>query len=281
MTSNNHKKIGKIMLAVAAITLVTAMFSGCLGGDDTETLSIAGSTTVLPIAQQAADAYMDAHNNVDIQVSAGGSSVGVSSVGDGTADIGMASRELKDSETAAYPNLVQHVVARDGIALIVHPNNAVSQLTIAQVRGIYNGTYTNWNQLGGSNMDIVAVGRDSASGTREFFWEFVMEKEDFVAGMLEMNSNGAVHSKVSTTQGAIGFVGLGYVDNEVKGLNIENNGQYVVPTVQNVIDDKYPIARNLNMFTDGPATGLAKDFLDFVKSPTGQQIVEDEGFVPL
>ncbi|MGC9553731.1 MAG: phosphate ABC transporter substrate-binding protein [Thermoplasmatota archaeon] len=281
MTSNNHKKIGKIMLAVAAITLVTAMFSGCLGGSDTETLTIAGSTTVLPIAQLAAEAYMDEHDNADIRISGGGSSVGVSSVGDGTADIGMASRELKDSEKAAYPNLVQHVVARDGIALIVHPSNTVSQLTVEQVRGIYNGTYTDWNQVGGPSMSIVVVGRDSASGTREFFWEFVMDKKDFVAGMLEMNSNGAVHSKVSTTQGAIGYVGLGYVDNQVKGINIENNGQYVPPSVQNVIDGKYPVARNLNMYTNGSATGLAKDFLDFIKSPDGQQIVEDEGFVPL
>ncbi|HDM67267.1 MAG TPA: phosphate ABC transporter substrate-binding protein [Thermoplasmatales archaeon] len=269
--------IGVCILGV----MITSVFSGCVENGEIQTLKISGSTTVLPIAQRAAEEYMKQHPNVDIQVSGGGSSVGIRSVGEGSVDIGMASRELKSSEKTSYPNLVQHVIAKDGIAIIVNPNNPVSQLTIEQVKGIYNGTYTNWLELGGNDLEIVVVGRDSASGTREFFWEHIMEKEDFRNDMLEMNSNGAVHDKVATTPGAVGYVGLGYVDEEVKGLRIWNNDEWVEPTIMNVKNGKYPIARNLNMFTNGEPTGLTKDFIDFILSSEGQQIVEEEGFVSI
>ncbi|RLF44594.1 MAG: phosphate ABC transporter substrate-binding protein, partial [Thermoplasmata archaeon] len=239
------------------------------------------STTVLPIVQKAAEEYMKKHPDVDIQVSGGGSSVGIHQVGEGSVDIGMASRELKDSEKAKYPDLVQYVIAKDGIAIIVHPSNPVSQLTIEQIRGIYNGTYTNWKELGGNDMQIVVVGRDTASGTREFFWEHVMKKENFRDDVLEMNSNGAVHDKVATTPAAIGYIGLGYIDAEVKGIKIWSNGEWVEPAVENVKNGKYPIVRNLNLFTNGEAKGLAKDFIEFILSEEGQKIVEGEGFVPL
>jgi phosphate transport system substrate-binding protein len=123
---------------------------------------------------------------------------------------------------------------------------------------------------------IVAVGRDSASGTREFFYEHVMDKEDFMDTMLEKNSNGAVHQTVSQTKGAIGYVGLGYIDDNVKALHIDG----VEPTVANVMDESYPVARNLNMFTDGEPTGLALEFLNFIDSDEGQAIIGEEGFVP-
>lgn len=125
-------------------------------------------------------------------------------------------------------------------------------------------------------LSIVAVGRDSASGTREFFYEHVMDKEDFMDTMLEKNSNGAVHQTVSQTKGAIGYVGLGYIDDNVKALKIDG----VEPTVSNVMDGSYPVARNLNMFTNGEPTGLALEFLNFIDSDEGQAIIEEEGFVP-
>jgi phosphate transport system substrate-binding protein len=282
MDKLKKKSIGKMML-VFTIIATASILSGCIeGNNNIKKLTIDGSTTVFPIAQAAAEKYMDENNNVDIQISGTGSSNGVSSVGSGSADIGMASRELKDQEKTDYPNLVQHVVAKDGIALIVHKTNNLTQLTTKQVKGIYNGTYTKWNELGGPNKEIVVVGRDSASGTREFFYDHVMEKEDFVDTMLEKNSNGAVHSTVSTTPGAIGYVGLGYIDNKIKALDIENEqGNYTTPSVQNVLDGKYPIYRNLNMFTDGEPTGLAKEFLDYITSDEGQEIVTEEGFVPI
>ncbi|MBN1195695.1 MAG: phosphate ABC transporter substrate-binding protein [Methanomicrobiaceae archaeon] len=273
---------------VACCILCATMLSGCVGGD-TETpvptapvsLSVTGSTTVLPIAEKAAEAFMDANPGADIQVSGGGSSVGVQAVGEGTADIGMSSRDLKDAEKEKYPGLVQHVVARDGIALIVNPGNTAESLTVDQVRRIYTGEITNWNEVGGSDADIVVVGRDSASGTRGSFEELVMDKQECVLTMLEKNSNGAVQQTIAGTPGAIGYVGLGYVDGTVKGVTIDVDGTLVDPTVENVIAGTYPISRDLNMFTDGEATGIAATFITYILSEEGRQIVADEGFVPV
>lgn len=273
-----------LAVPLLALLLTATFLAGCTGGEgDTkpESLSVTGSTTVLPIAQKAAEAYMDTHPDADIQVSGGGSSVGVQAVGEGTADIGMASRDLKESEREKYPDLVQHVVARDGIAMIVHPSNTVEAMTIAQIKAIYQGTVTNWKDLGGPDMAIVVVGRDSASGTREFFQETVMNKEDFAPTQLEKNSNGAVKQTIAQTPGAIGYVGLGYVDPSVKALKVDVNGTAVEPTVAAVVSGDYPIARSLTMVTKGEATGLAKEYLAFILSPEGQAIVEEEGFVPV
>ncbi|MDD4254860.1 MAG: phosphate ABC transporter substrate-binding protein [Methanofollis sp.] len=273
-----------LAVPLLALLLIATLFSGCTGGggDTTpESLSVTGSTTVLPVAQKAAEAYMDTDLQADIQVSGGGSSVGVQAVGEGTADIGMASRDLKDSEKEKYPDLVQHVVAKDGIAVIVHPANTVETVTTAQVKAIYQGAITNWKELGGPDMAVVVVGRDSASGTREFFQEAVMNKEDFVPSQLEKNSNGAVKQTIAQTPGAIGYVGLGYIDPTVKALKVDVNGTAVKPTVAAVVSGDYPIARSLNMFTKGEASGLAKEYLDFIVSPEGQKIVEEEGFVPV
>lgn len=286
-------RISLFAVPLVALLLFATLFAGCTGSGDNTTqttptsgtvtgsISVTGSTTVLPIAQKAAEAYMDNNHQADIQVSGGGSSVGVQAVGDGTADIGMASRELKDSEKEKYPDLVQHVVARDGIAVIVNPSNTVETITIAQVKAIYQGNITNWKELGGPDLAIVVVGRDSASGTREFFQDAVMNKEDFVSTQLEKNSNGAVQQTIAQTPGAIGYVGLGYVDDTVKALKIDVDGTAVEPTVANVLNNAYPLSRSLNMFTKGEATGLAKDYIDFILSPEGQKIVEEEGFVPL
>jgi phosphate transport system substrate-binding protein len=274
---------------VALLAVAVTFIAGCTAGTENETsaqgdgvsgtLSVTGSTTVLPIAQLAAEAFMAENFAADIQVSGGGSSVGVQAVGEGTAGIGMASRDLKDAEKEKYPELARYTVAIDGIAIIVNPGNTVEQLTLDQIRGIYNGTYTNWNQVGGSNQQIVVVGRDSASGTREYFQEAVMQKEDFVNTQLEKNSNGAVAQTIAQTPGAVGYVGLGYLDNTVKGLSVDVNGDAVLPTIENVKAGTYPIAREVFMFTKGEATGLAKAYIDFILSPDGQAIVEEEGFV--
>lgn len=274
--------------ALLATLLVAAVLcAGCTTGienrtsSSAETLSVTGSTTVLPIAQLTAEAFMAENPSVDIRIGGGGSSVGIQAVGEGTADIGMASRDLKDTEKEAYPGLVGHAVALDGIAVIVNPENSVGSLTMGELRGIYNGTYTNWNEVGGPDMEIVVTGRDSASGTREFFHDVVMKKEDFVETQLEKNSNGAVKQTVAQTPGAVGYVGLGYIDESVKALSIDAGNGPVEPTVRNTEDGTYPIARELLMFTRGEPTGLAAEYLSFISGPEGRQIVRDEGFVPL
>jgi phosphate transport system substrate-binding protein len=282
---------GIMLVAVLGIVAAFALVCGCTGSSDTtaasgteqsteiRTISVTGSTTVLPAAQAAAESYMRENKNADIMVSGGGSSVGVQAVGEGTADIGMASRDLKSSEKEKYPNLVQHVIARDGIALIIYKDNPVEKLTIDQIKSIYKGEITNWNEVGGEDMEIVVVGRDSSSGTREYFFESVMKKEDFVATQMEKNSNGAVQQTVAHTPGAIGYVGLGYIDDSIKAVNVDTDGNIVAPTIDNVVKGSYPIARSLNMFTNGDATGLSKDYIDFILSSKGQAIVEKEGFV--
>lgn len=281
------KKMVILAAVIVVVIIIGAYAGGFFGGGDTgpsdevQTLTIQGSTTVLPIAQKAAEKYMDVHRNVDIQVSGGGSSVGVKSAGEGTVDIGMASREMKDAEKTDYPQLEPIAVARDGIALIVHPSNSVSRLTVEEIKGIYDGTYTNWRDVGGKDMEIVVVGRDSASGTREFFWTEIMKKEDFLPLMLEKNSNGAVKQTVIQTPGAIGYVGLGYLDDAVKALKVEKDGKDVAPTIENVQNGSYPISRSLYILVNGEPTGLIKAFIDFILSDEGQAIVAEEGFVPI
>ena len=273
MTTRKNHIIGGVVLV---ILLLTAVFgAGCISTEDTETISVAGSTTVLPVAQAAAEEYMNQHSNADIQVSGGGSGVGATSVIGGTADIGMLSRDLKASEKEGN-TLKEFVVGKDGIALVGHPSNTVADLSLEQVKAIYQGTITNWKEVGGADLEIVLIGRDSSSGTREFFTEFVLNKEDAAKEMQELNSNGAVAQAVSITPGAIGYVSLEYVDDSLKAFSIGG----VAPTVDNVISGIYEINRPLLMITNGEPEGLAADYLAFILSEEGQQILKDSGFIP-
>lgn len=273
MTTRKNHILGGFALV---ILLLTAVFgAGCISTGDTETISISGSTTVLPVAQAAAEEYMNQHSNADIQVSGGGSGVGATSVIGGTADIGMLSRDLKASEKEGN-TLKEFVVGKDGIALVGHPSNTVSDLSLEQVKAIYQGEITNWKEVGGADLKIVLIGRDSSSGTREFFTEFVLDKEDAAKEMQELNSNGAVAQAVSITPGAIGYVSLEYVDDSLKAFSIGG----VAPTVENVISGVYEINRPLLMVTNGELEGLAADYLAFILSEEGQQILKDSGFIP-
>ncbi|MDH7593639.1 MAG: phosphate ABC transporter substrate-binding protein [Methanomicrobiales archaeon] len=274
------------------VMLVAALFvSGCSEAGDQggkgltptpsiQRITVTGSTTVLPIAEKAKDAFEKRHINADIQISGGGSSVGVKAVGEGTADIGISSRDLKSEENAIYPDLVKHEIAIDAIVIIVHPSNPVEALSLDQVRGIFNGTFTNWKDLGGKDGTIVVVGRDSASGTREYFFEAVMKKENFTTRQEEFNSNGGIQQKVMQTPGAIGYVGLAYTAN-VKALKIQVKEDRIEPTMDNLLQKKYPISRPLFMLTKGEPRGLAKDYLEFILSPECQGIVAEAGFVPI
>jgi phosphate transport system substrate-binding protein len=247
-----------------------------------KTIKISGSTTVLPIAQNAADAFMTANAGTNIQVSGGGSGVGVQQIGDKLVDIGMSSRDVTKDELAKYPSFVITPVALDGIAVIVNPqNNPVNSLSIAQIRDIYNGKVTNWKDVGGKDMTIVVIGRDSASGTRTFFTDTVMNKTSYVKTQFEKNSNGAIQQSVAQTPGAIGYVGLGYIDPTVKALKINVNGTLVEPSVKTVLDKTYPISRSLLFITNGQPTGLVKNYIDYILSSEGQKLVTKEGFVPV
>ena len=272
-----RKTITTVGVFAVILTVLLVCASGCVSsGEEPETLTLAGSTTVLPVAQTVAEIYMDQHATADIQISGGGSGVGVTAVTGGTADIGMLSRELKDSEKEGH-NLKEFVIAKDGIALIAYPSNTVSDLTLEQIKDIYQGKITNWKELGGADMKIVLIGRDSASGTRSFFTEYVLDGEDAAATMQEYSSNGAVQQAVAQTPGAIGYVSLEFVDDSVKAFTLSG----IAPTVENVINNTYGLNRPLLMITNGEPTGLAKKFLDFILSDEGQDIIAENGFVPV
>jgi phosphate transport system substrate-binding protein len=247
--------------------------SGEAGGQ----LQLAGSTTVQPLAQSLAEAYMEMHPDVEIDVQGGGSSVGVKSAAEGTTPIGMASRALKDSEMEEYPDLIAHTIARDGIAIVVHPDVPVDGLSLDEVRQIFAGEITNWSEVGGPDENIVVVSREEGSGTRAAFEEMVMGEEALIVDTaLLQPSNGAVKTTVSTTPFSVGFLSFGYLDESVRALAIDG----VEPTVANAQSDEYPVVRPLNLVTKGEPTGLAKDFLDFIMSDEGQAIVAEE-YIPV
>ncbi|MEI7648107.1 MAG: phosphate ABC transporter substrate-binding protein PstS family protein [Methanomicrobiales archaeon] len=252
-----------------------------------QTIKISGSTTVLPIVQKAADQYMAAHPEADIQVSGGGSGVGIQMIGAKTVDIGMTSREVTKDEMTKYPTFVVTTVAQDGIAIIVNPVNTLNYITLDQVMNIYLGKITKWSEIPGANVpntnnQIVIIGRDSASGTRTYFDETVLKLATPVNKMLEKNSNGAVTQTVAQTPGAIGYVSIGFVSKDVKALPIWYNADKIVPaTLDNVKTRTYPVSRNLYVITNGQPSGLSGDFIKYVLSADGQKIVADEGYVTL
>lgn len=268
--------------------VVIAMALSLMGGVvfASEQLTLQGSTTVLPVAQAAAEQFMSENPDVNISVRGGGSGNGIAALIDGAVDIANASRFIKDKEAkAAFENgiyAVPHRVAMDGLAVVVHPNNPVKELTIEQLNKIYKGEIRNWKELGGPNKRIVVISRDTSSGTYEVWEEKVMHGERVTPEALLQASNGAVASIVAQTQGAIGYVGLGYVNETLKVVNVSVDGKkFVEPTLTTVANGSYPIARALFMFTNGWPKGTAAQFINFVLSPAGQKIVKEVGFVPL
>jgi phosphate transport system substrate-binding protein len=252
-----------------------------------QTIKISGSTTVLPIVQAAADQYMKAHPDADIQVSGGGSGVGVQAIGAGTVDIGMSSREVTKDEMTKYPSFVVTAVAQDGVAVIVNPANTIPSITLDQANGIYLGKITKWSEITGAdvpgtNNQIVVIGRDSASGTRTYFDQTVLGTATATNKMLEKNSNGAVLQTVAQTPGAVGYVSIGFVSKDVRALPIWYNAQKIIsPTIANVKDLSYPMSRDLYMITNGQPSGLSGDFINYILSADGQKIVADQGYVTL
>ncbi len=243
---------------------------------------IKGSTTVLPVAQKCAEAYMKEHPDVKISISGGGSGNGIKALIDGMTDIADASRFIKDKEVklavekGRYP--VPFSVAYDSIIPVVHPSNSVSGLSLEQLKPIYKGEIKNWKEVGGPDRDVVVISRDTSSGTYEVWEKKVMDKERVYPGALLQASNGAVVQAVSKNKNAIGYIGLGYLDKSVKGLKVDG----VMGSESTTLDGTYPISRALFMFTDGWPKGDTLDFINYVKHPQkGQKHVSKAGYVPL
>ncbi|MCK4448794.1 MAG: phosphate ABC transporter substrate-binding protein, partial [Candidatus Marinimicrobia bacterium] len=254
-----------------------------LAGNPRSKIVVDGSTTVGPIAKSFAEYYMRMNPVVNITVSESGSGNGAKSLINGTCDVANMSRFMKEKEFKAavdkgiFP--VAHVVAVDGIAIIVHPSNRVKSLTIEQVRDIYLGKTKNWNKVGGTNKRIVIISRDTNSGTYETFEKLVMKKQKITQNAEYVGSNGAIRTRVQSTKAAIGYVGLGFIDKSVKAVKIDN----IYPDNNSVSSGKYPIARPLFMFTNGyPKLGThLHAFVTLYLSEKGQEIIESIGFIPI
>ncbi len=280
-------KITKIILTLVVLATI-AMFVACDNTKDMKETSglegkitMSGSTTVLPIAQACAEEFMNQNPKVNISVRGGGSSIGIKDIMAGTVEIGNASRDAKEKEIkkakAQGIDLYQNVVASDGIAIIVNPKNTITGLSIEQIQAIYTGKVTNWKELGGPDMNIVIISRDTSSGTYEVFYEIAMKKQNIVQNCIMVASNNAAVTSVKDTPGAIAYAGLGYLSSSVKPLQV--NG--VDPTFENVLSGAYPVSRNLNMYTNGAPKGITKTFMDFILSSEGQDIVEKQGFIKI
>lgn len=289
-------------LLASLLILASFVLSGCRPADDatadtgstSNSIQNKGSDTLVNIALAWAEAYREVAPEVTVAVTGGGSGTGIAALINGTVDIANASRAMKDEEIAqAQANgfdPVEHVVAIDALAVIVHPDNPVSELTIAQLSDIYTGKITNWQEVGGDDRPIVLLSRETNSGTHVYFLEEVVRQGDgdseeiFAPQTLLMPSSVGITSELRRNPNAIGYDGLGYVDpDHEKVIAVARTAEepYVMPTVETASSGSYPLSRNLFMYTAGEPQGAIADYLAWIIGPAGQEIVAQLGFVPL
>jgi phosphate transport system substrate-binding protein len=281
-------------ISTTAILLALAL-AGCSRKDTAgkTTLQIKGSDTMVNLTQAWAEEYMKTHPGISIAVTGGGSGTGISSLLNNTCDIAQVSREMKEGEITLArnkgidPKMI--VVALDGLAVIVHPSNPLSEVTIDQLADLYTGKTTNWSQLGGHDARVVLLSREVNSGTHVYFKEHVLRhgrtegKEEFTPGALLLPSSQAIADEAAQNPDAIGYYGMGYVSPKVKVLKIAAaaGAPFVSPTIESVQSNAYPISRPLIMYTKGEPKDLSKAFVEFVLSAPGQDVVRRLDFVPV
>jgi phosphate transport system substrate-binding protein len=280
-----------ILLVVSAFLLTGCpQPAGSSGSDGTparETLTMKGSDTMVQVGQRWAELYMKAHPETTIQVTGGGSGNGIAALIDGTTQICQASRPMKDAEKEALKtkrmlDAVEIPVALDALAIYVHKDNPIKSLTLEQAGKIFRGEITNWKDVGGSAGNIVLYGRESSSGTYVYFKEHVLGNKDFPEKYQALPGTGAVVDAVAKDKAGVGYGGIGYAT-DLKTLSIakDANSMPIEPSMANVHNNTYPISRQLFWYMAGTPTGAAKALQDWVLSPEGQKVVEDQGFYPL
>jgi phosphate transport system substrate-binding protein len=269
------------------IVLVIGIFASFVNSVEAQKLVVKGSDTVLPLSQKEAEVYMKTNKTASISVVGGGSGVGLAALIDGTTDIAMSSRPIKMDERLklqdagrAYKEVT---IAFDALAVVVNLNNKVSQLTREQLEGIYTGKITNWKEVGGEDLKIVVYARETSSGTYEFFKEHVMSRKNYASSVLNMPATGAIIQSVSQTKGAIGYVGLAYLEKDVKAIAVsyDKGKTFVKPSVETAKNKTYPVVRPLFYYYPTKVEKLVKPFVDYVLSTAGQKIVEDIGYITL
>lgn len=264
---------------IIAIALMSAMVLSLYGQ------RVKGSDTVIPLSQKEAEGYMKENPSARLTITGGGTGVGFSALLEGTTDIAQASRKIKFSERQKMQEkgmkIKEVIVAYDALAVVVHPANKVSKLTREQLEGIFTGKIKNWKEVGGADLKIVPYSRETSSGTYEFFKEVVMGNKNYVNGIMSMSATGVVIQSVSQTTGAIGYVGVAYINKDVKAVSVsfDKGKKYVYPSAANAKNKSYPVVRPLYYYYDTKVERKVKPFIDYVLLPKGQAIVDQVGFI--
>ena len=293
----------KLTLLLAFITSLSS--SGCGSKDNansgageqtasSQTIQVEGSDTMVNLAQAWSEKYQDENSDITIEVSGGGSGVGISSLIQGLADMANASRKMKDKEKARAENELgvapaEYIVGQDALAVYVHKDNPLEEITLEQLEAIYadGGNISKWSELGvtvpGGADEIVRVSRQNNSGTYAYFREAVLQDNDFKLGSIDLSGSSDVVSMVEKTVSSIGYSGMGYATDNVKMLKIKktDDSDAVAPKAENVINGTYPIARPLLIYTAGEPEGALKTYLDWIMGENGQAIISEMGYVPV
>ncbi len=254
---------------------------------DMQAQKIKGSDTMLPLSQKEAESFMNINKGSTLTVTGGGSGVGISALLEGTTDLAQASRKIKFDEKQKLQEggkTVKEVVAAyDALAVVVNPSNKVKNLTREQLEGIFTGKIKNWKEVGGDDLKIVPYSRETSSGTYEFFKESVLKNKNYMNGIMSMPATGAIIQSVSQTKGAIGYVGLAYLNKDVKAIHVsyDKGKTYVEPSVVNAKNKTYPVVRPLYYYYVTTAEKKVKPFIDYVLSAEGQKIVAEIGFITI
>ena len=267
-----------ITLTVALLVITsTALFAQ----------NIKGSDTCLPLSQKAAENFMRSNPSTTVTVTGGGSGVGISALVAGTTDIAQSSRKIKFDERRKMQQngktVIEVIAAYDALAIVVHPQNKVNNLTREQLEGIFTGRIRNWKDVGGDDMRIVPYARETSSGTYEFFREIVLRNRNYMNGIMSLPATGAVIQSVSQTRGAIAYVGLAYLNDRVQAIHVsyDQGDTYIEPTIASAENRTYPIVRPLFYYYSASSEAIVKPFFDYLFSVEGQKIVLDLGFVPV
>jgi phosphate binding protein len=248
---------------------------------------IKGSDTVLPLSQKEAESYKKVNSSSSVSVTGGGSGVGISALLAGTTDIAQLSRKIKFDEKQKLQEsgktAKEVIIAYDALAVVVNPANKITQLTREQLEGIFTGKITNWKELGGEDLKIVPYSRETSSGTYEFFKESILKNKNYMNGIMSMPATGAIVQSISQTRGAIGYVGLAYLNKDVKAIHVSYNGgkTYTEPSVANVKNKTYPVVRPLYYYYEAKSEAKVKPFIDYILSEEGQKIVSEIGFITI
>ncbi len=267
--------------------ILISVFVAMLAAGSAQAQRVKGSDTLLPLTQELAEDYLEEHPEGEVIVTGGGSGVGIAALMENTTDIAMASRRIKFGEKMKFAEAGlearEVIVAYDALAVVVNPSNPVTQLTREQLEDIFRGKITNWKEVGGEDRKIVVYSRETSSGTYEFFKESVLDNKNYMSSILSMPATGAIIQSVKQTKGAIGYIGLAYLNRYVKPLAVSYDGgkHYAVPSVETAADGSYPIVRPLYYYYDAAKEQTVSSFISYALSPEGQKSVLEQGFVPV